>query len=239
VAAAPCRGARRRPVRRPRGAGIRRRGELSTDQAVWRVGHRRAPLDFVPRHLCGWQHRWDDPEREYRTLYAAESELTCLREVLADLRPNAKAIAELTQLFGDTTPALRDAGVVGHELLDAHLLCPARAVGDGDLCDLDADVELRNRLEREHAQLLVDHDMDHLDISHVRSNDRIVTQTIGRALYARDYAGVAFGSNLDDLRCTAIFEGRAVLLPNGQSIELAPDLPQLVQVCDELGLTIR
>jgi hypothetical protein len=192
----------------------------------------------VPRHLCGWQHRWDDPEREYRTLYGAKSELTCLREVLADLRPNAKAIAELRELFGDATPAVRDAGVVGRELLDAHLLCPARAVGDGDLCDIDADVELRQRLEHEHASLLAAHELDHLDISQVRSKDRIVTQTIGRSLFTRGYAGVAFGSNLDDARCIAIFEGRAELVPDGEPVEMTRELPQLLQVCAEFELRL-
>jgi hypothetical protein len=82
----------------------------------------------MPHHLCGWQHRWDGPQREYRTLYCAESELTCVREVLADLRPNAKAIAELKELFGDDTPALQGVGEVAAEWRDAHLLCPALAV---------------------------------------------------------------------------------------------------------------
>jgi hypothetical protein len=159
--------------------------------------------------------------------------------VLADLRPNVKAIAELRALFGEATPAVRDAGTVSRELLDAHVLCPARAIGDGDLCDLDAEVELRGQLEHEHAALLAAHQMDHLDISQVRSRDRIVTQTIGRSLFTRGYAGVAFGSNLDDERCVAIFEGRAELVPDGARVELTPDLPQLVQVCAEFRLRIR
>jgi hypothetical protein len=121
------------------------------------------------------------PEREYRTLYGAKSELTCLHEVLADLRPNAKAITELRALFGDATPELRDAGVVGRELLETHLLCRARAArGWPDLCDIDADVELRHGLEHEHASPLAAHEMDHLAVSQVRSKDRIVTQSIGR-----------------------------------------------------------
>jgi hypothetical protein len=158
--------------------------------------------------------------------------------VLADLRPNAKAIAELRELFGDATPAVRDAGVVGRELLEAHLLCPARAVGDGDLCDIDADIQLRHGLEHAHAALLSAHEMDHLDISQVRSKDRIVTQTVSRSLFTRGYAGVAFGSNLDDARCIAIFEGRAALVPDGEPLELTPELPQLLQVCAEFDLRL-
>ena len=67
----------------------------------------------------GSQHRWDDPKREYRTLYCAEQQLTCLREVLADLRPNTKAIAELRKLFGDNTPALQGVSEVLEEWRDA------------------------------------------------------------------------------------------------------------------------
>jgi hypothetical protein len=192
----------------------------------------------VPRHLCSWRHRWDDPEREYRTIYCAESELTCLREVLADLRPNARAIAELKELFGERTPALRGVGEVAAEWRDAHLLCPARAVSRHEFCDLDAEVELRNELEHELALLLAMHDMDHLDISQVRSRDRFVTQTIGRELYARSYGGVRFGSNLDDRPCYALFEGRAALHADGDPLELEPDLEPLRLVCDEFGLRL-
>jgi RES domain len=190
----------------------------------------------VPRHLCSWRHRWDDPERVYRTIYCAETELTCLREVLADLRPNAKAIAELKELFGDATPAMRGVGEVAAEWREAHLLCPALAVSRREFCDLDAEVELRNELEHELALLLAMHDMDHLDISQVRSRDRFVTQKVSRELYERQYAGVRFGSNLDDRQCYALFEGRAELVGNGDSLELTPALELLRQVCDEFGL---
>jgi hypothetical protein len=192
----------------------------------------------VPRPLCSWRHRWDDPEREYRTIYCAEDVLTCLREVLADLRPNAKAIAELKELFGDDTPALRGVGEVAAEWREAHLLCPALAVSDHEFCDLDGEVELRNELEHELALLLAMHDMDHLDISQVRSRDRIVTQTVSRELYERRYAGVRFGSNLDDRPCYALFEGRAELEGIGDALELTPDLDPLRQVCDEFGLEL-
>jgi hypothetical protein len=205
---------------------------------VWRLGHRDDPLDYTPRRLCGWQHRWDDPEREYRTLYCAESDLTCLREVLADLRPNAKAIAELEELFGEDTPALAGVGEVAAEWRDAHLLCPALIVTAHEFCDLDAEVGMRHELERELAGLLVEHGMDHLDISQVRSRDRIVTQSVSRELYERYYAGVRFGSNLDDQPCYALFEGRADLLVDGDALELTPDLEPLRRVCDELGLRL-
>ena len=192
----------------------------------------------MPRPLCSWRHRWDDPEREYRTIYCAEAALTCLREVLADLRPNAKAIAELKELFGDDTPALRGVGEVAAEWREAHVLCPAHAVGSHEFCDLDAEVELRNELEHELILLLVERELDHLDIAQVRSRDRIVTQAMSRALYERRYGGVRFGSNLDDRPCYALFEGRAELERSGDPLELEPDLEPLRHVCDEFGLRL-
>ena len=68
--------------------------------AVWRVGYYASPCEFTPLHLCGWNHRYDDPKREYRTIYAADEKTTCLREVLADLRQNKKALADFEKTFG-------------------------------------------------------------------------------------------------------------------------------------------
>ena len=158
--------------------------------------------------------------------------------MLADLRPNAKAIVELKELFGEDTPALRGVGEVAAEWRDAHLLCPALALSGREFCDVDVEVELRNELEHELVLLLVEHEMDHLDITQVRSRDRIVTQAMSRALYERDFAGVRFGSNLDDRPCYALFEGRAELEPDGEPLELEPDLEPLRHVCDEFGLRL-
>jgi len=79
----------------------------------------------VPRRYCGWQHRFDDPRREYRTLPCAEQAATCLREVLADLRPNARMRAEMAETVGPDRSVDSAAGLVSRELLAAHVLLPA------------------------------------------------------------------------------------------------------------------
>jgi len=207
-------------------------------EEVWRLGHRDAPLDFTPRRLCGWQHRWDDILREYRTLYCADCQLTCLREVLADLRAEPKVVAELRELFGPETDALDGAAEVGAEFREARVLAPAVIERDGELSDLDKDAGLRNQLEVELHELLAAHGTDHLDIHEVRSREREVTQTVSRSLFERGYAGVQFGSNLDDQPCYALFEGRAELTVNGEPVQLAPELPELQQVCKEFSLKL-
>jgi hypothetical protein len=70
------------------------RGEL------WRVGHRSDPLAYTPYELCSWNHRFDDRERRFRTVYCAEHPETSLREVLADLRPNLAAREAFADAFG-------------------------------------------------------------------------------------------------------------------------------------------
>lgn len=210
---------------------------LSSTEEMWRVGHHADPLQPTPRHLYTWVNRFDDPHHHYRTTYAAETPATALREVLQDLRPNAKMKAEFASLPG--SDALLPAGSVPWEWRQAHVLVRVRAVCDaGPLVDLD-DPGIRNDLESVHAALLAQHEMDHLDISQIRSKTRIVTQTIGRTLYDDGASGISFGSNTDNQRCVALFEGRGHLEAVDDPVPLTTDHPDLLRVCSEYGLVLR
>ena len=83
-------------------------------------------VGFVPRDLCSWTYRFDDPKREYRTLYVAQERLTCFLEVFQDLRPNAEAIALYSQM-SDAGDGLDEhmAGVLTEEHLANRVLCEA------------------------------------------------------------------------------------------------------------------
>lgn len=122
------------------------------------------------------------------------------------------------------------------EWLERHALAPGRIeIPEGGLVNVD-DPSLRRRFERRHADLLVAHGMEHLDISEVRSRDRVVTQTLSRFVFDRGGAGILYRSNLDDSPCVALFEGRSTVTADGEA-QLLADLPdELLQVCDELGL---
>jgi hypothetical protein len=160
--------------------------------------------------------------------------------VLADLRPDTTMLAELRELFGRDAGLEAAAGTVPAEFRRERVLAPADLVlDDGELVDVDAP-KTRARLEREHAPLLAEHGMGHLDVSEVRSRTRVVTQRIGRSLYEGGAAAIAFGSNLDDRPCYAVFEARGHLAPRGDGppLELEADLEPLVTVCAEYGLTI-
>jgi hypothetical protein len=167
---------------------------------------------------------------------------TCLREVLADLRPDTTMLTEFRELFGRDAGLEAAAGTVGAEFRRERVLAAADLVlDDGELVDVDAP-GTRATLEREHAPLLAEHGMRHLDVAEVRSRTRVVTQRIGRALYESGAAAIRFGSNLDDQPCYAVFEARGHLAPRAGDgpavVELEADLAPLVAVCDEYGLTI-
>jgi hypothetical protein len=190
--------------------------------------------------VCGWENRFDDPERGYRTLYCATERLTCLYEVLGDLRPDTATLVEFAGLYGGASVAdVRLAGRVTWEWRERNALAEAVIVADGELVDLD-DVDVRTELEVRHAELLADHGMPHLDISHVRSKARVVTQTIGRSLYDDGFAGVRFRSNLDDRECFALFEGHAALDPTDRGPDLlSDDVPELLQVASDFELIVK
>jgi hypothetical protein len=69
-------------------------------RALWRVGYHADPLGFTPGELYEFSHRFDDIHRRFRTLYCAELPETCLREVLADFRPNLGALRRHVERYG-------------------------------------------------------------------------------------------------------------------------------------------
>jgi hypothetical protein len=207
---------------------------------VWRLGHRENPCDFIPRNLSKWHHRFDDPLKRYRTLYCAEQSITCLRELLADLRPNRKALSEFEELFSDSPEeSFTVAGVVSSEWRLQHVLVKAEVkLLRGSLVDVEMAAQLK-RLAHIHRDLLKHYGIDQLDISQIRSQERIITQKISRTLFEEMEAGVKFRSRLDQLLCFALFEGRASLSPVEAVIPMTTDHPDLVHVCGEFTLVLR
>lgn len=177
---------------------------------VYRIGFVDDPLGFPRREQCSWLNRWDDPERVYRTLYCAEEIGTCLREVLADLRPNARVLAELDSLEGPSDTF--SPGRVSDTWFDRHVLTSAIIHTKGPIIDVD-DPETRDRLLHRHAVLLARLGIEHLDIAELRAKHRMLTQAISRGLWEDGAAGIQYGSNLDQKPCFALFEDRASLLP--------------------------
>jgi hypothetical protein len=202
------------------------------DRAYWRVGYYADPAGFAPRELCTFNHRFDDAQQRFRSIYVAELSETALREVLADLRPKAAAIRRYIDRFGpdaaDDVPALP----VTASWRQQHVLVQVRTVLDGPLIDL-CDVDVRYEVELEHAALIDAHGMDHLDLSQITADKRPVTQTIAADLHDRlGAAAIRFPSRLDGNACVVVFEGRGGLEIVAESVALTdPAPPALQTVC--------
>jgi len=207
---------------------------------VWRLGPRENPCGFIPRRLCKWHHRFDDPLKQYRTLYCAEQAITCLRELLADLRPNPKALSEFAEIFSDSPEeSLTIAGVVSTEWRQQHVLVKAQVhLSQGSLVNVETPDQLK-RLGSIHRDLLKRYGIGPLDISQGRSRQRIITQRISRTLFEDMQAGVQFRSRLDQQPCFALFEGRASLEAIETPIPMTVDYSDLIHVCGEFTLVLR
>ena len=196
------------------------------------MGNVANPLGFTPHQYCSWQGRFDDPERVFRTLYAAEDPLTCLREALRNLKPSMKVLEKLDPTGAGSGLPLPAAWRALHSLAPAHV-----SLTSGDLIDLVSS-DVRSRLELELRSLLVERGYEHLNIPEIQSSDRDLTQAIAKALQRAGAAGILYPSKFDIGRCLALFEGRAELLPAGEPRSLTDSLPELEEVCREFRLRL-
>jgi hypothetical protein len=81
----------------------------------------------------------------------------------------------------------------------------------------------------------------HLDIAQIRGKDRPISQEVTRFVANQGATGIVYGSNLDDLPCAALFEGRSWLTPpdGSEPEELTSTHPDLVAICNEFGLVLE
>jgi len=210
------------------------------ERAYWRVGYHADPAGFVPLELCTFNHRFDDAQQRFRSIYVAELAETALREVLADLRPKAAAIRRYVERFGPDAAGDVPALPVSASWRQQHALAQVRTVLDGPLIDL-CDADVRYELELEHAALLDAHGMDHLDLSQITADKRPVTQTIAADLHDRlGAAAIRFPSRLDGNACLVIYEDRGRLdIVAGPVALTDPAPPALQTVCAGWRLALQ
>jgi hypothetical protein len=204
---------------------------------LWRVAHHTDPLEFASRDRCSWGHRFDDVQRRYRTLYCASTPETALREVLADLRPNAAVIAKHLKVYGAAATSSLPKAAITEKWRQDNVLVGCTMTYEGRLLDL-TDANDRHEIELRHAELLARYDMSHLDMHEITTRRRIVTQTIGTDAYDNlDVAAIRFASSRDGGTCFALFEDRARLEEAQSPIALTdpPPVP-LVTVAADWGL---
>ena len=152
---------------------------LALERTLWRVGHHTDPLAFTPLELYAFNHRFDDINRRFRTLYCAELPETSLRELLADFRPNLGALQRHVERYGPEAAQDFVAEPVTAQWRTQHVLVPVALQLDGPLVDL-TDVPTRQEIEDRHLDLLLAHGLQHLDLHEITTRRRPITQTICR-----------------------------------------------------------
>ena len=78
-------------------------GVLKDGDRVWRVGHVAGPLEYPPNIYLPDPRsgRFDDPLKEYRTLYCARYQSVALRETLQQFRRTTASLSKLKQLLAE------------------------------------------------------------------------------------------------------------------------------------------
>jgi hypothetical protein len=186
-----------------------------------------------------FSHRFDDIEHRFRTMYLAELDVTCLREVLADFRPNLAARTRHIERYGPKAADDFATAPITAKWRQEHVLVSATLELVGPMVDL-INVETRQEVEDRHLALLVDHGLDHLDLREITTHRRPVTQTIAGDLFDRGAAAVRFPSRLDGKACISLFEGRGAAVPAGNVVALTDPPPApLVTVTDQWKLEME
>jgi hypothetical protein len=189
--------------------------------------------------LYGFSHRFDDIHKRFRTLYLAEHAVTCLREVLADFRPNLAARRRHIERYGPEAADDFVTAPVTAKWRQENVLVPATLELDGPVVDL-LDAETRQQIEDRHEGLLVDHGLEHLDLREITTDRRVVTQTIAADLFDHGAAAVRFPSRLDGNACIALFDGRGAAQLAGTVVALTdPAPPPLVTVTGQWTLELE
>lgn len=148
-------------------------------------------------------NRFDDPNGEYRVLYASSLRLGCFLETLARYRPDVALYAELREIAGedDFVPV----GIVPREWLGNRMMGSANA--HGSFADVGAKDCLQS-LRRQLAPLLIRCGIPDFDASVLqRSGPRILTQRISEVLCEEGFNGIRYLSKYGhDIENWALFE---------------------------------
>jgi hypothetical protein len=214
------------------------------DGPLYRVGRAPDAWALPPWTYAGpdntFGNRYDDPEGEYRVLYAAGQRRGAFLETLARFRADLQLIAELAEIEDDPEYPTAPAATVPAEWLETRCVGTARA--DSllfvDISHSQSLAHLRHHL----AARLVHHGLDDLDAGDIRKRTpRALTQEVSRYVFERPeaFAGIRYLSRLgDELTNWGIFEGSEPdeIVEDDEAIE--PDDPDLVSALETLNLTL-
>lgn len=180
-------------------------------------------------------NRFDDPQGNYRVLYAATQRVSCFVETLARFRPDLSVIAELQAIAGED-----DYGPLGTVPSD---WCEPRVMGEATVTGAYADLYsaswvsyLRNALAPDCVAL----GLEDLDDSVLQQGEpRRLTQLASLKVNEAGLDGIYYRSRYGhDLENWALFEPFEISSP-AVPIAVRPDDVDLQEACRLLGLRIE
>jgi len=136
-------------------------------------------------------NRFDDPNAEYRVIYASSQLVSCYVEVLARFRPDYALLAELRAMEGEDD--YQQVGVIPDEWFESRFIGTAEVGGNyADLYRPAWVSYLRSRLQ----PLCVELGLSDFDVSDlIQATKRIVTQRASSIVYDLGaFAGIYYAS---------------------------------------------
>jgi hypothetical protein len=181
-------------------------------------------------------NRFDDPNAEYRVLYAASQLVCCYVEVLARYRPDYALLEQLQAMDGVND--YQQIGVIPDEWFENRFIGTAEVQGNyADLYSPEWVAHLRSRLQ----PLCVGLGLHDFDISVLmQAEKRIVTQRASSIVYDLGaFAGIYYASRHGlGLENWALFEFKATIQPLVPVQRVAKNDPSLQQALKFLHLVV-
>ena len=181
-------------------------------------------------------NRFDDPNAEYRVLYASSQLVSCYVEVLARFRPDYALLAELRAMDGEDD--YQQVGVIPDEWFESRFIGTAEVGGNyADLYSPAWVSHLRSRLQ----PLCIEFGLTDFDVSVlIQAEKRIVTQRASSIVYdLGGFAGIYYASRHGlGLENWALFEFKATINPLIPVQRVSKNDPSLTQALEILHLDV-
>ena len=181
-------------------------------------------------------NRFDDPNAEYRVLYASSQLVSCYVEVLARFRPDYALLAELRAMDGEDD--YQQIGIVPDEWFENRFIGTAEVQGNyADLYSPAWVSHLHSRLQPLCVELgLLDFDVSVL----MQAAKRIITQRAsGIVNDLGAFAGISYASRHGlGLENWALFEFKAIINPLIPVQRVSKNDPSLIQSLEILNLAV-
>ena len=230
------------------------------DQRVWRVGFLPQPWEWSDWRWAGpdgrFNGRWDPLDHGlYRTVYAADSLLACLVELLAPHRPDPYLVAEIDDIVEDDSDAEQHPSARPGEL-DVDQWLVNRVAGTARLTGRFVDITAAETVAALHPLFkgkALAYNLKDFDAAALKNaENRLLTQEVSQFLWTRRNAdgtdfcdGIQFRSRHgDDLLLWAVYErdtdGQTSAHITGVELaDLRSSSPELRATLSLLGLSSR